>query len=527
MTDNFLVKNASVFECSIALISKDTYFTYAKLYEEVCKRADELKSVFDSQEEYTGKIAIIRRKTKLLTIIDMMAVMHMGYAFLYVPIDYPEERFLKIISVVKPQLIITDQDLIVQKDYVRYTNDLAYLIYTSGSTGIPKAVMITHKNLEHFIRNLQKTIPTLPSTIMLQYSNLTFDASIWEIFATLMFGGTLVISENQILDTAALTHFINLHKINRALLTPIIANGILKNDTTLQDLIIGGDTFKTSFLEDWTVKYNLWNAYGPTEGTVCVLLHKFQSKSEAIVLGAPLYKEALHLDTESDELVIYGEQVAYGHINDKGLTLYHGVFNTGDLVQKHNNSYIFKGRKDHQIKVRGGYRVSIEEIKNTIESIEGVQSAFVCAQHQKTSYPELYCFYEGKISQDLLRNTINDLIPEYMVPAFIIAIDIWPINTSGKIDKDLLISTHSTKLSKQNCISEERIIAIWSAILGNNNIAPEDNFFSIGGGSFTALQVIEAYLKEFGITLELADFFITPVLKDQLEIIINTKESKC
>ncbi|MGC0371657.1 MAG: hypothetical protein DGJ47_000356 [Rickettsiaceae bacterium] len=527
MTSDFLVKNASIFGSSIALVSNDTYFTYTKLYKEVCKREYEIKNSFDLSEEYNGKVAIIRRKSKFLAIIDILAVMQMGYAFLYIPVDYPEERFLKIISLVKPQLIITDQNLIIRKDYARYTNDLAYLIYTSGSTGASKAVMVTHKNLENFICNLQKAIPTLTNTVMLQYSNLTFYAIIWEIFATLMFGGTLVISEHQILDTAALTDFINLYKINRALLTPIIANGLLKNDTALQDLIIGGDVFKSSFLKDWTIKYNLWNAYGPTEGTVCVLLHKFQSKSEAIVLGTPLYKDALRLDLESDELVIYGAQVAYGHINDKGIKLYHGVFNTGDLVQKYNNSYIFKGRKDHQIKVRGGYRVSIEEIKNTIESIEGVEFAFVCTQHPKTLYPELYCFYSGKINQDVLRNKMNDILPKYMMPTFITAIDVWPLNKSGKIDKDHLIDTYSIKSLKKNHISEEQIIAIWSAILGHNNIVPEDNFFSIGGGSFAALQVIEAYLKEFGIAFELTNFFITPVLKDQLKIIINSKESKC
>ncbi|MGF7157125.1 hypothetical protein [Bartonella heixiaziensis] len=59
MTANFLAKNASVFGSSIALISKDIYFTYAKVHEEVCKRAGELKSVFDLQDEYTGKVAII------------------------------------------------------------------------------------------------------------------------------------------------------------------------------------------------------------------------------------------------------------------------------------------------------------------------------------------------------------------------------------------------------------------------------------------------------------------------------------
>jgi acyl carrier protein len=48
-----------------------------------------------------------------------------------------------------------------------------------------------------------------------------------------------------------------------------------------------------------------------------------------------------------------------------------------------------------------------------------------------------------------------------------------------------------------------------------DSIIPDDNFFSIGCGSFAALQVIEAYLKEFGITFEVTDFFTTPVLKDQ------------
>lgn len=76
------------------------------------------------------------------------------------------------------------------------------------------------------------------------------------------------------------------------------------------------------------------------------------------------------------------------------------------------------------------------------------------------------------------------------------------------------MNIYGAKLSKQNRISEEQMIEIWSVILENNNIVPEDNFFTIGGGSFAALQVIEAYLKEFGVTFEQTDFFTVPVLKD-------------
>ncbi|WP_317992708.1 hypothetical protein [Bartonella gliris] len=71
---------------------------------------------------------------------------------------------------------------------------------------------------------------------------------------------------------------------------------------------------------------------------------------------------------------------------------------------------------------------------------------------------------------------MNDILPNYMVSAFIIAIDMWSLNKSGKIDKDYFMNIYSAKLSKQNRISEEQIIAIGSVILENNNIVPEGNF---------------------------------------------------
>jgi non-ribosomal peptide synthetase component F len=146
---------------------------------------------------------------------------------------------------------------------------------------------------------------------MLQFASFSFDASIWEIFSTLCYGGTLVLTpEDSVLLSDRLAEFIVNNNISRALLTPVVARTIVpKNLDTMKDLFVGGDAFHQSIIEDWNEKYDLWNAYGPTEATVCVTVHKFR-KEDQVVLGKALPKNKLSIP--DGELVIEGDQVAIG-----------------------------------------------------------------------------------------------------------------------------------------------------------------------------------------------------------------------
>ncbi|GHT91035.1 hypothetical protein FACS1894122_02670 [Alphaproteobacteria bacterium] len=495
-----------------AIISGDRRISYGELCEKVSARSQELAM---NKPSNGGIMVIIHRSKKLDAIVDVLSCLNLGFAFLNLPYKYPQERIERIKNIIRPYAIITDESCIIHDEYKTYHDDLAYMIFTSGTTGEPKGVMISNNNLLSLLDALQNTAPTCVNTTMLQFASFSFDASIWEIFSTLCYGGTLVLTpENVVLLADSLAEFIRNNSINRALLTPVVARTIVsKNINTMKDLFIGGDAFHESILSDWSGEYNLWNAYGPTETTVCVIVHKFK-KDDSIVLGKALFKNELSICNE--ELTIKGDQVGIGHISSDGTNLYNGVYNSGDVVSlDENGDFVFHGRKDDQIKIRGGYRVSLQEVKKNIESLKEIECAYVLA-HSNGDTKEMYCFFEGKLSEKELEESVSKILPHHMVPSRFIRVDKWPLNSSDKIDRNKLIETLTIKQNIASVISRASVVELWKNILDVDAIDDNSNFFELGGQSFQALQIIQEYINNFGLSMELVDFFKNPTLMEQV-----------
>jgi fengycin family lipopeptide synthetase D/tyrocidine synthetase-3 len=496
----------------IAIICGELHMSYKILQEKVLLRSQEL-AIHKINDE--GLLVVIRRSNKLNAIIDVLSCLKLGFGFLNLPNTYPEERVTKIKDIAGPYAVITDESCTVYETYKTYNEDLAYMIFTSGTTGEPKGVMISNKNLLSFLEALQNTIPTSENTTMLQFASFSFDASIWEIFSTLCYGGTLVLTpENVVLLSDNLADFILDNNVNRALLTPVVARTIVsKNMDTMTDLFIGGDAFHQSILDDWNETYNLWNAYGPTEATVCVIVHKFKKK-EQIVLGKALYKNKLSINHE--ELIIQGDQVALGHVSSDGIILYNGIYNTGDIVSlNENDDFIFHGRKDDQIKIRGGYRVSLQEIKKTVESLAEVRCAYVLA-YLNGDTKEMCCFFEGELKEKELQMKIANVLPFHMIPSMFIHVEEWPLNSSGKIDRNKLLEMIPFTKSNAAFSDLAKLIGLWKESLRTDSVDEFSNFFQLGGQSFQALQIMQRYINDFGLSMELIDFFKNPTPAEQI-----------
>jgi acyl-coenzyme A synthetase/AMP-(fatty) acid ligase/acyl carrier protein len=506
-----------------AVFYKDSCITYKTLGDKINLRSQE--PVFQKPKA-EGSLIIVHRSRKLDAIIDILTCLKTGFGFLNLPSNYPHERIRKIKEIAEPYAIISDESCDIFDEYRRYDEDLAYMIFTSGTTGEPKGVMVSHKNLLSFLNALQNTVPpTCADTVMLQFASFSFDASIWEIFSTLCYGGTLVLTpEDSVLLSDRLAEFIVNNNINRALLTPVVARTIVpKNLDTMKDLFIGGDAFHQSIIEDWNEKYNLWNAYGPTEATVCVVVHKFR-KGDQIVLGKSLFKNKLSIS--DGELVIEGDQVAIGHISSNGINLYKGVYNTGDLVSlNENDDFIFRGRKDDQIKIRGGYRVSLQEVTKTIESLENIKYAYVLA-YSNGDMKEMCCFFEGSQNEKELQESAIKVLPAHMVPAKFVRVEEWPLTGSDKIDRNKLLEMICDKKKTVSAFNVTELTDIWKNVLDTDEINENSNFFQLGGQSFQVLSVIQEYANSFGLSIELVDFFKNPTLAEQM-IFFNERKKAC
>ncbi|MBD2234787.1 non-ribosomal peptide synthetase [Phormidium tenue] len=284
--------------------------------------------------------------------------------------------------------------------------DLAYVIYTSGSTGTPKGVLLSHWGLCNVVRAQQQVFQPNRTSRVLQFSSLSFDASIFEIALALGSGGTLYIPpQSAQLPGMALMQFLQEHAITHALMTPavlaVLPSGELPN---LQVLITGGEICSSQVIDRWAANRRFFNAYGPTETTIWATVAELHPGDNPLTIGRPILNTQVYiLDAHLNpvpagipgELYIGGAGVAQGYLNRPGLTMKRfvstdlkGVFSptnkqqstlykTGDRVLYNRDGTIhFLGRIDHQIKIRG-FRVELGEIETTLQRHPAIQDAVV------------------------------------------------------------------------------------------------------------------------------------------------------
>ncbi|HEQ3529535.1 TPA: AMP-binding protein, partial [Bacillus cereus] len=276
------------------------------------------------------------------------------------------------------------------------TQDAAYIIYTSGSTGHPKGVLISHQSVIQLIQSLQKTYGLQEQQVHLQFASFIFDASVWEIYGSLLTGGRLhLVAE---IERKSIDHFlavIQAQNVQYCLVPTVFFHTLtqatsqqLKQLLSLRYIFVGGETLLPAMVRNWQAKVGLnipvVNAYGPTEITVCAttypvtqLLHKEQTY---IPIGKPLPHIKMYVLNEQGKLCppyvpgeinIGGSSLAAAYINQPEKTketfLQRQIPNTpemkvyksGDQGRITYDGHIeFLGRQDKQIKIRG-YRIEL------------------------------------------------------------------------------------------------------------------------------------------------------------------------
>ncbi|MBD1872290.1 amino acid adenylation domain-containing protein [Nodosilinea sp. FACHB-131] len=284
--------------------------------------------------------------------------------------------------------------------------DLAYVIYTSGSTGTPKGVLLSHRGLCNVVRAQQQVFQPNCTSRVLQFSSLSFDASIFEIALALGSGGTLYIPpQSAQLPGMVLMQFLHENAITHALLTPaVLAVLPFEELPDLQVLITGGEACSSQVIDRWAVNRRFFNAYGPTETTIWATVAELHPGDNPLTIGRPILNTQVYiLDANLNpvpagipgELYIGGTGVAQGYLNRPELTVerfigaesesifpvlnkqHSTLYKTGDRVLYNRDGSIqFLGRVDHQIKIRG-FRVELGEIETTLQRHPAIQDAVV------------------------------------------------------------------------------------------------------------------------------------------------------
>ncbi|PHM74457.1 non-ribosomal peptide synthetase [Xenorhabdus kozodoii] len=560
-----------------ALVYENQSLSYAELNTRANRLAHQLIALGVAPDQ---RVAICVASSPA-RIVGLLAILKAGGA--YVPLDpaYPGERLIHILTDAAPAILLADntgrsalngQSLAQQRVLdpnslpdqpdnnpqipALTSRHLAYVIYTSGSTGTPKGVMVEHCGLVNLIRDKIAQFALHSHSRMLQFASFGFDASVWEVMMTLGSGASLAIPDDTVRqDPRRLWHYLEAQSVTHACLTPaLLRDGTdLPPMTIKPTLILGGEAPSVALLQALSGRATVFNAYGPTEITVCASAWRCPPDYQggAIPIGRPTANTRIYLlDALSQpvplgavgELYIGGAGVARGYLNRPELTDERfladpfsdaadaRMYRTGDLVRYlPDGNLVFVGRNDQQIKIRG-FRIEPGEIEVRLTEHAAVREALVLALGDgQDKRLVAYVVTETVVTETVvtetadglvnrLRDHLSALLPDYMVPAAFVRLDKFPLTPNGKLDRRALPMPEENAFARQIYAApqgetETILAAIWHDLLGVEQISRYDSFFALGGHSLLAVRMVER-LRNLGLTLAIRDLFQSPVLSE-------------
>jgi len=550
--EEMIVQNSE----NIALIYDGKEVSYEKLNKDANRLSFFLQNQYNIKNGDRVGI-MLERSDDLVTTI--LAVLKLGAIFIPIDTSYPDDRVsfiaedsnLKVLicyqSITRSNILgdrvqSIDQALKASVSYsssnpqVELNEDIAYIMYTSGTTGKPKGVLIRHESLCDYALTFINHFNISSQDIMVQQASISFDVMVEEIFPILIVGGKLVISGGANLDTHHLLDLMELNNVSIITTTPLVINELNKYSNRLKSLrviISGGDSLRTSHIDNLFPEKRITNTYGPTESTVCATYHEIKSLPEINVIGRPIAnRRVLILDSYlnpvpigvTGEIFIGGSGVSKGYLNHPELThtqfikdpFFDGqiLFRSGDLgCWRPDGSIEFKGRKDRQVKI-AGYRVELAEIEAVISKYKWIKDVVVSkyTDQEKPSSLIAYLISDSTIDYNHLKLYLGEKLPFYMIPARLIQMNNFPLTKNGKIDKKAFpdkfekpLPVNQVGIAKSG--TEIRMIKLWEKTL-EKPIGVWSNFFELGGHSLKAAILATNIEKEFNVKIGIKDIYI-------------------
>ncbi len=542
-----------------AVIYEEQKLTYGELNRQANQLAARLRSDGLKREESAG----ILMDTSPEMIVAILGVLKAGGCYVPVDPDYPSERISYMLSDSAAKFLLTKRRFynkftfggtvcdLEEKNLLRgnkenpekinIPHDPVYVIYTSGTTGKPKGVLIENRSLVnlsmYFINSRAMTEHDNTS----KYMAPAFDASVVEIFPSLLCGATIHIIPKSIrLSPVQLNEYYEEHNITGALLPTQFGEQFmaLTENQSLKWIVIAGEKLKTFIPQ----KYKVYNGYGPTEYTVETSFFIIDKYYENIPIGKPAYNTCVYItDTFENlqplgvpgELSISGYGLSRGYLNRMELTEKKFVKNpfkpgermykTGDLARwLPDGNLEFLGRIDRQVKIRG-FRIELAEIEEAMKGFDVVKDAVVVDHIDENNRPYLCGYYisDEEIDTDKLKRYLTKNLPDYMIPRHILKIDKIPLTPHGKVDRKALPVPDKSLMASgyvAPTTEEERFMAkIWEDILRCGPVGINDNFFSLGGDSIMSIQVV-ARAREVGINISAGMLETYPAISELLSI---------
>ncbi|MCG8671304.1 MAG: amino acid adenylation domain-containing protein [Pseudomonadales bacterium] len=573
VVDQFLTQAAAT-PNALAVQMGDKQLTYAELNQ----RSNQLANLLIREGVTRGDRVGICLDRSVDMLVAVLGVMKSGSA--YVPMDsnYPSERLAYMLSDSRAPVLLSQRCVVdrLESDQVTLADaqvicldetslegvsdslpsslprseDLIYIIYTSGSTGQPKGATVMHQGESNLMGWYTEQLGLSDTDRCLLVSAFGFDLTQKNLFAPLIKGGAIIIPDMEQYDVEAIADAIHQHNVTVVNCAPSAFYAIAENTahagypfSSMRYLVLGGEPIRVDALKPW-LDHNdsncrLVNSYGPTECTDVVSSYELVSTDESILpIGKPVQNTQLYVVDEVNkllpqgvvgELCIAGRGVGQGYLNKDELTekafgenpfaadeSNQRWYRTGDLVRYWPDGNIeYMGRKDFQVKLRG-LRIELGEIESALRQQSGVEDSLtLVVEDRLISY-----VIAASIDEIQLRNQLRAHLPDYMLPAVIVALPQWPLTPNGKIDRKALPSPENKPLveyvAPRNDV-EERLANIWSEVLGVDKVGVYDNFFDLGGHSLLAARAVSKFRNEFDVEIPLRALFELHTVADIAE----------
>ncbi|MCP6758271.1 MAG: amino acid adenylation domain-containing protein [Fischerella sp. CENA71] len=571
---------------AVAVVFENQQLTYHQLNCRANQLADYLRWLGVKPDTLVG--ICVERSLEMA--IALLGILKAGGAYLPLDSEYPQDRLSFMLEDSQVSILLTQERLldklpqhqaklicldeiweqIAQNNQYNPTTGvrafhLANLIYTSGSTGRPKGVMVEHKGLCNLAQAQIQTFGVNSDSRVLQFASFSFDACISEILMALGSGATLYLgTKDSLMPGKPLLEQLRNYAITHITLPPSALAVMPPEELpTLQTIIVAGEACPAELIRQWSVGRNFFNAYGPTEASVCATIAKCNDH-EKITIGRAIANVQVYILDEylqpvpvgvPGELHIGGIGLARGYLNRPELTqekfipnpfqrgreqgagsrgtIYqnselrtqHGLnaplpltallYKTGDLARYLPDGNIeYLGRIDNQVKIRG-FRIELGEIEAALSQHESVQICSVIVREDNPGDKRLVAYVVGHqhhsptISQ--LRAFLSSQLPQYMIPHAFVMLESLPLTPNGKVDRRALPAPDSREGLEVSFVAprnktEEILAQIWAEVLRVKQVGIYDNFFELGGDSILSIQIL-AKAKQAGLQLTLKQLF--------------------
>ena len=427
--------------------------------------------------------------------------------------------------------------------------DPAYLIYTSGSTGVPKGIVITGRNICHYLRAASEVYRLNEADVVFQGASVAFDLSMEEIWVPYLVGAALFVATPAMMgDADRLPDLMEGARVSVLDTVPTLLAMLPRDVATLRVIILGGEACPPSVAARWCKPGRvIFNSYGPTEATVVATVSQVRP-NEPVTIGGPLPNYTCYVADDAlnlvgagveGELLIGGPGVAQGYLKRDALTAEKFIRNpfrsdggdpvlyrSGDaVVFDGKDALLFRGRIDDQVKIRG-FRVELGEIEARLADQPTVAQAAV-ALRKDDGFDQLVAFLVPASGADPLdvrglRQTLRETLPPYMVPARFESVGELPRLSSGKVNRNLLkamplapVTVDADAQEEPRDAVEAKLLAAAKQVLPPQPIPFDADFFTdLGGHSLLAAKFLGLLRQDAALaSLTLQDVYAKRTLR--------------